>query len=120
MNSTQMIQSHKCQSLECSQMTFPMEELEASLEEGKGISWSCTSQALSSPTDPYIAISHVWSDGTGVGVQSPGSVNSCLYSFFACIEDRLQCRALLVGRAVNSDGTESTQQGAEPNALKLR
>ncbi|ERF71390.1 hypothetical protein EPUS_07418 [Endocarpon pusillum Z07020] len=39
----------------------------------------------------YIAISHVWSDGTGVGLRVSGEVNSCLFSYFAKIALQLQC-----------------------------
>lgn len=30
----------------------------------------------------YMAISHVWADGTGKG-NTPGRVNECLFDFFA-------------------------------------
>ncbi|KAK6345452.1 hypothetical protein TWF718_007368 [Orbilia javanica] len=34
----------------------------------------------------YAAISHVWSDGTGIGLGTVGEVNSCLFDYFAgCI-----------------------------------
>ncbi|KAK6504867.1 hypothetical protein TWF481_006804 [Arthrobotrys musiformis] len=36
----------------------------------------------------YAAISHVWSDGTGIGLGKVGEVNSCLFEYFAgCIRD---------------------------------
>ncbi|KAI1076924.1 hypothetical protein F5B20DRAFT_554264 [Whalleya microplaca] len=42
----------------------------------------------------YMAISHVWSDGTGVGLKTPGKVNQCLYRYFANIADQLGCDGL--------------------------
>ncbi|GAP92993.2 hypothetical protein SAMD00023353_9900130 [Rosellinia necatrix] len=39
----------------------------------------------------YMALSHVWSDGTGVGLKPPGKVNECLYTYFASIARRLGC-----------------------------
>ncbi|KAF3214367.1 hypothetical protein TWF106_009057 [Orbilia oligospora] len=36
----------------------------------------------------YAAISHVWSDGTGIGLGTVGEVNACLFDYFAgCIRD---------------------------------
>ncbi|KAI8950382.1 hypothetical protein F4801DRAFT_579538 [Xylaria longipes] len=32
--------------------------------------------------EKYMAISHVWSDGTGAGMKSPGQVNRCLLEYF--------------------------------------
>ncbi|MCJ1290577.1 hypothetical protein MMC34_002117 [Xylographa carneopallida] len=39
----------------------------------------------------YMAISHVWSDGTGMGLKTPGNVNSCLSNFFAKLARELDC-----------------------------
>ncbi|KAK1573283.1 uncharacterized protein LY79DRAFT_697870 [Colletotrichum navitas] len=39
----------------------------------------------------YMAISHVWSDGTGVGAKPAGQVNKCLYENFAKIALDLGC-----------------------------
>lgn len=46
------------------------------------------------PTESYMAISHVWSDGTGVGRKSNGTVNGCLFDYFARIADRLSCKGI--------------------------
>ena len=48
----------------------------------------------SEPGEHYIAISHVWSDGTGVGVRPAGEVNSCLVSYFFDIAHKLGCKGL--------------------------
>ena len=43
----------------------------------------------------YMAISHVWSDGTGGGVQGEGRVNRCLFNYFKGIAEELGCTAIL-------------------------
>lgn len=43
---------------------------------------------------PYMAISHVWSDGTGGGVQGEGRVNRCLFKYFREIAIELGCKAI--------------------------
>ncbi|KAJ2994718.1 hypothetical protein NUW58_g1476 [Xylaria curta] len=47
--------------------------------------------ALCNLDTSYMAISHVWSDGTGVGMKSPGLVNTCLYEYFRKISQREEC-----------------------------
>ena len=42
-------------------------------------------------TSGVLAISHVWSDGTGAGVQKPGLVNQCLVKFFLDLAKFLGC-----------------------------
>ncbi|CBF75898.1 hypothetical protein AN3554.2 [Aspergillus nidulans FGSC A4] len=49
---------------------------------------------LKQPRGRYVAISHVWSDGTGVGLKDLGKVNSCLAAYFARIALRLNCDGL--------------------------
>ncbi|KAK5994108.1 hypothetical protein PT974_07548 [Cladobotryum mycophilum] len=70
----------------CIQMEFPIELLETALKLGESTAWLCpTTQIdsyvprLSALNNSYMAISHVWSDGTGVGVKAAGTVNSCLF-----------------------------------------
>ena len=50
--------------------------------------------SMSDSREHYIAISHVWSDGTGVGVRPAGEVNSCLVSYFFDVAHQLGCRGL--------------------------
>ncbi|KAK4463042.1 hypothetical protein QBC42DRAFT_223704 [Cladorrhinum samala] len=109
MNSTSVTRLHKCDrgnhgggrggtaeagTKSCHQKRFPTELLETALELGKSTAWLCRSAKLSGPGVPYVAISHVWSDGTGVGPEDPGTVNSCLFDFFADIAQRLGCEAI--------------------------
>lgn len=47
------------------------------------------------PRERYMAISHVWSDGTGVGVgRQQGHVNTCLMHFWVKIAQRENCDGL--------------------------
>ncbi|KAJ5887712.1 hypothetical protein N7495_007753 [Penicillium taxi] len=41
-----------------------------------------------------MAVSHVWSDGTGTGAWQDGEVNECLYSFFRDIAEQFQCEGI--------------------------
>ena len=41
-----------------------------------------------------MAVSHVWSDGTGVGLSQPGNVNSCLLHHFETIAKTLRCQGI--------------------------
>lgn len=100
MNSELVGQLHKCgeedsqERKDCQQLIFPVDLLETALELGKSTVWLCAGTRLSMPNDDYIAISHVWSDGTGVGAKDPGSVNKCLFEFFAGLAKRLDCKAV--------------------------
>ncbi|PWY94986.1 hypothetical protein BO94DRAFT_571631 [Aspergillus sclerotioniger CBS 115572] len=95
MDSTKVGQLHKCtEPVNCAQTLFPVELLLTNLELGKRTAWLCETRRLCSSSDSYIALSHVWSDGTGVGVQDAGSVNSCLFNFFADIAAQLGCKGI--------------------------
>ncbi|UKZ65406.1 uncharacterized protein TrAtP1_006601 [Trichoderma atroviride] len=110
MNSSSVRQLHKCGAVEprepsggrkaaraakaCAQRLFSVELLETAVELGNSTAWLCSGLRLSGPRDAYIAISHVWSDGTGVGVQEVGTVNSCLFDFFSGIAKELGCNGL--------------------------
>ncbi|KAJ5708044.1 hypothetical protein N7488_007845 [Penicillium malachiteum] len=43
---------------------------------------------------PYMAISHVWADGTGTGAWQAGTVNECLYAFFESIAKFFSCEGI--------------------------
>lgn len=43
---------------------------------------------------PFMAVSHVWSDGTGVGAWGPGKVNGCLFDYFKDIAQSFQCEGI--------------------------
>ncbi|KAL6792584.1 hypothetical protein GGI42DRAFT_334991 [Trichoderma sp. SZMC 28013] len=95
-NSSRCEQLHKCRSGECYQLHFPLDQLNEATIQGRTTAWpvrdvnlDCIS--LSPPPANAMAISHVWSDGTGVGVSLPGSVNSCLLLYFQAIAVELGC-----------------------------
>lgn len=46
------------------------------------------------PSVPYLAISHVWSDGTGAGLMPPGEVNKCLFDYWGHWATELGCEAI--------------------------
>lgn len=102
-NSTRVRQGHKCKSGDCQdEIEFPPELLnslfhrsENSLEPPK---WQNTAWKLGigftlcSEIPPrYMAVSHVWSDGTGVGTKPAGQVNRCLHNYFAQFAWTLGC-----------------------------
>jgi hypothetical protein len=55
---------------------------------------SVTMNIVLSEVSNYIVISHVWSNGTGVGIKQSGYVNSCLFSYFADVAKSLDCDSL--------------------------
>lgn len=119
-NATNFAQLHKCSgvsggppSSKCRQTVFSPDNLRKLLSKNLWNPWVCTAWDVSKwakysigktppsntlflgqPSCRYIAISHVWSDGTGVGINSPGNVNSCLAAYFARIAVRLGCSGL--------------------------
>ncbi|GAB1312345.1 Heterokaryon incompatibility domain-containing protein [Madurella fahalii] len=95
---TSVAQRHEgCQGSDCSYYDFPLGQLTARVDRGKSTAWKLVSglpddvPSLLEPTQPYMAISHVWADGTGAGIWSPGKVNRCLYEFFCEIAREFQC-----------------------------
>ena len=115
-NSTNITQLHKCSGVsaippspKCQQIFFSPDHLRKLLSKNHGnqsvsTAWDISkweeystgkfNPLLLKPSSRYIAISHVWSDGTGIGINSPGNVNSCLAAYFARIAIRLGCSGL--------------------------
>lgn len=56
--------------------------------------WALTGLSILSPAQPFMAISHVWSDGTGRGTWPSGEVNVCLFQYFERIALSLQCEGI--------------------------
>ncbi|KAK5998585.1 hypothetical protein PT974_00966 [Cladobotryum mycophilum] len=95
-NSARKAQLHKCANRDCRQLTFSMDQLNDAAHQGRTTAWptrdtNSDTISLSPPPTGVMAISHVWSDGTGVGISSPGNVNSCLWSYFKTLADKLGC-----------------------------
>ncbi|KAI0158321.1 hypothetical protein GGR57DRAFT_510491 [Xylariaceae sp. FL1272] len=113
-NSTLVKQAHKCIDGKCGRdMIFPSDLLNRAYKERLDIrgAWclqtprggildsitglfNARPRVLQGYRKKYMAISHVWSDGTGVGLKSPGRVNGCLYQFFEGIARELGCEGL--------------------------
>lgn len=79
---------------------FPLQELFSdsklsnAVELRKLTAWKLDGSAILEHPRPYLAISHVWSDGTGVGTHSSGRVNECLYRYFQGIALRFRCEGI--------------------------
>ena len=97
-DSTRVRQLHKCPNKDCgeslcfpySQVKSPDERVTWWMDESNGVPYVVNPKA----NVPYMAISHVWADGTGGGVQGEGLVNQCLFKYFKAIAEDLGCRAI--------------------------
>ena len=96
-NNTSVKQLHKCKDMDCndfidfakSEFMRPTEQYTWWLERN-----SSSTEIPHIVSGPYVAISHVWSDGTGIGVQEQGRVNRCLFEFFIQLCDEMGCKAI--------------------------
>jgi len=94
---TSVAQRHECEDFKCGSYTFPLEQLKSRVDRASSTAWKLVSgspddvPSLLEPTKPYLAVSHVWADGTGAGIWGPGTVNRCLYEFFCKIAQDFQC-----------------------------
>lgn len=61
---------------------------------GLPTAWHFDGRTLIRHPQPFMAISHVWSDGTGSGPWGPGQVNECLYIYFKRLAERFQCEGI--------------------------
>lgn len=100
-DNTRVKQLHKCSTKDCEELLhFPLSELERpyerftwwidDIENTKNIPYIATEKSQGQ----YMAISHVWSDGTGGGIQGEGLVNRCLFKYFQGIAKELRCTAI--------------------------
>lgn len=98
LDSTKMGQCHKCNDqLECKrqgQLWLDPKLLNESIRENGRAVWSIAEPFEVLQDGEYVAISHVWSDGTGIGLQEVGRVNRCLFEYFANITQNLGCNGL--------------------------
>ena len=96
-DSTRVQQLHKCSNSACGEpLLFQTPEIQ-----NERITWWVDSMddknevpRVIDAQQQYLAISHVWSDGTGGGVQGEGHVNRCLFRYFRQIATRLSCNAI--------------------------
>lgn len=56
--------------------------------------WALDGKSIVSEGRPFMAISHVWSDGTGSGVWQRGRANECLWGFWCGIAHQLGCEGI--------------------------
>lgn len=90
---TTVQQRHECRERNCAQIwgLFSRSVLARAAENEESTVWSLDGLSRIKPHRPYMAISHVWSDGTGAGAWRDGNVNKCLYRFFRGIAKQFQC-----------------------------
>jgi hypothetical protein len=94
-------QLHKCPAGYCQQGTFPLALLHDAVKCKQRMAWcikdtrgsgdSDIVQSVSCNRGEYLAVSHLWADGTGGGMKKAGCVNQSLTSFFAAIALSLGC-----------------------------
>ena len=93
-NFTSVTQLHKCLDFEhCVTTTdevFDQKLLVTALNSNNTATtaWKLDGMSLA---ENYLAVSHVWSDGTGAGAWKAGQVNKCLWSFWVDIARMLGC-----------------------------
>lgn len=74
---------------------FSESELVEALESGQRLTaWTLDGMSIVKHPQPFMAISHVWSDGTGNGIWPLREVNICLYQFFRRIAEHFQCEGI--------------------------
>ncbi|EFR00535.1 hypothetical protein MGYG_03539 [Nannizzia gypsea CBS 118893] len=82
---------NKCQPLKG---FFDEQILMKSALAGNSTVWNLEGTNTVPLSQPFMAISHVWSDGTGTGNWPAGQVNECLYSFFRRLAYRFHCEGI--------------------------
>ncbi|KAJ2980593.1 hypothetical protein NQ176_g2544 [Zarea fungicola] len=94
---TAVEQRHECLDKDsCKQLAARFSRVtlnDAAMEEHSTV-WALDGVAMLEAPRPYMAISHVWSDGTGAGAWKAGQVNECLYHFFQSIAERFGCEGM--------------------------
>ena len=100
LNFTSVTQLHKCRPKKCELTTnemFNQRHLVAALQ-GHALqdhtmttAWALDGMSLVAKGKSYLAVSHVWSDGTGAGAWKAGQVNKCLWDFMVDTARYLGC-----------------------------
>ncbi|CAG7937699.1 unnamed protein product [Penicillium salamii] len=73
---------------------FPSRILDEAAKSGKSTAWKLTGHSMLESPRPFMAVSHVWSDGTGAGSWREAEVNKCLYGFFRDIAEQFECEGI--------------------------
>ncbi|KAJ5655029.1 ankyrin repeats (3 copies) domain-containing protein [Penicillium lividum] len=127
-NFTGVRQRHECGGSQCLRLKtlFSRSELEHAVLSEVCTAWDLRGRRLLKQPFPYMAISHVWSDGTGTGAWADGSVNECLYEFFVDIAHRFQCSGIWwdtlcipSGKAARNKATKNIQTAYENARITL-
>jgi hypothetical protein len=69
-------------------------KLAQAVKSRKLTAWTLDGSAILEHPRPFMAISHVWSDGTGTGTWPSKQVNECLYGYFKGTAERFQCEGI--------------------------
>ncbi|KAF3932356.1 hypothetical protein ABW20_dc0108451 [Dactylellina cionopaga] len=96
-------QVHKCHQTErseCRDVQYHVDDLEKSIQELGVSTWSIYDRRPAAPDEKFVALSHVWIDGTGIGNgpdptkrENMGIVHDGLDKFWRDIVERLGCTA---------------------------
>ena len=78
---TSVAQLHENCVVDCGHVEFPLSLLKDRVENGLPTVWKLNDTSLLDISHPYMAVSHVWADGTGAGIWGLGNVNKCLCNF---------------------------------------
>src|SRR5205814_7153879 len=74
---------------------FPRDILNAAVKRDEGPNaWQLNGRCIIKSDQKFMAISHVWSDGTGTGAWDEFKVNRCLYHFFRKIAREFGCEEI--------------------------
>ncbi|KAI1145486.1 hypothetical protein F4825DRAFT_467294 [Nemania diffusa] len=73
---------------------FQEQRLLKAINSNRLTAWSFDGCSLLQFPQAFMAISHVWSDGTGAGKWSAKGVNRCLYDYFQGIARQFQCEGI--------------------------
>ncbi|KAI0402667.1 hypothetical protein F4802DRAFT_608517 [Xylaria palmicola] len=84
-------QKHVCFRL---QSLFNDDKLVEAAQSDKLTAWRLDGWSVLEHPRPFMAISHVWSDGTGAGTWPSKQVNECVYRYFKKIAKRFQCEGI--------------------------
>src|SRR5262249_51208779 len=100
MNTTQVDQRHesdKDPGGTCSPSILADDKLlKNAVDSNSPTAWRLDRKGLieDSKLESFMAISHVWADGTGKGILPAGQVNSCLYEYFEERASKFGCKGI--------------------------
>ncbi|KAF3903899.1 Ankyrin-3 [Dactylellina cionopaga] len=123
---TGVSQRHECSDGKCTTKYFDTTTLEKALIAGKLSAWALDGSGMVERPKSFMAISHVWSDGTGSGAWPPGQVNQCLFDFFKKIAEKFECDGIWwdtvcipMGKAARSKAIINMERNYEDARITL-